>query len=73
MKLYLFKFMIFTLLSVSASNAYAMWQCYVADKGGHVWESKGLTQENALAVATSFCKSFSPNGKSCRTTECVQS
>lgn len=60
------------LFSIFSINSYALWQCYAADKGGHFWESKGLTQENAQAVALSFCKSFSPHGTSCEPRKCME-
>lgn len=48
------------------------WECYAADQGGHFWKSTGMTQERALAVAMSFCGAYSPNGKTCQMSKCLE-
>lgn len=73
MKCSFWRILILTLFSLFSANTFALWQCYVADKGGHLWESKGLTQDHALAVATKFCEAYSPNGNTCHKRNCLQS
>lgn len=73
MKFSVSKILTVILLNVFFSNTYALWLCSVSDKGGHTWESKGKTVDNALAVAQSFCESFSPHGKSCHKKQCLES
>lgn len=55
------------------ANAFADWQCYVVDKGGHRWASTGMTQDHANQVAMSFCTAYSPNSSSCHTASCLTS
>jgi hypothetical protein len=70
MKSTCWKFILFGLLVISTLNAYADWQCYVADKGGHTWTSTGMTEERANAIAFSFCNAYSPNASSCHLSNC---
>ena len=72
MKAMLWKFILFTSISTLSLTAHAEWQCYAADKGGHLWESKGFTQEHANAVALSFCTAYSPDSSSCHTSNCAE-
>lgn len=73
MRMLLFYCLFFSFLSLFTSITFAdsKWQCYAADKGGHRWASPGLTEENAAAVALTFCKAFSPHASSCHHTECA--
>jgi hypothetical protein len=74
--------LVLAVLSVMFSfNAYAEeevvqvqknWQCYAVDQGGHYWKSTGMTQERAGEVAMSFCGAYSPNGKSCQVSKCME-
>lgn len=59
-------------LTTLSLNAYAEWQCYVVDQGGHYWTSPGSTQERATAVALSFCSAYSPNGHTCHMSKCLE-
>jgi hypothetical protein len=59
-----------SVFSFFSLNAYADWECYVADDGGHFWKSTGMTQERAVAVAKSFCSSYSPMGGTCHEDKC---
>ena len=70
MKFTLSKFVFVSLLSLLSLNAYADWECFAGDAGGHFWKSTGMIQERAVAVAMSFCSSFSPNGDSCHEDKC---
>lgn len=63
---------ILSMLCLISLNAYADWECYTVDQGGHYWMSTGMTQERAVAVAMSFCSSHSPNGKSCQPSKCME-
>jgi hypothetical protein len=59
-------------LSILSLNAHAVWQCYVADQGGHYWTSTGSTPDLAEAVATNFCTAHSPQGDTCHTAKCFE-
>lgn len=72
MKSVIGKFLLSGLLSMFALNAYAEWQCYAVDAGGHYWKSTGQTQDRANAVAMNFCTAHSPNGSSCQTDKCLE-
>lgn len=71
MNLQVFKIITVIALSLSATHAFADWQCYASDKSGHTWASGGSTQERATAVAMSFCSSFSHEGGTCQPTKCT--
>jgi hypothetical protein len=58
-------------LSMLSVNAFAEYECYAGDKGGHLWASTGSTQERATAVAMSFCSGYSPDSASCQVNKCV--
>ncbi len=62
---------LFVFLSTFNFNAYAEMQCFVKDKGGHMWASEGSTEERATAVAMSFCSAYSPNSASCQFNRCI--
>jgi len=63
---------IFLLIFSSLSmNAYAQFECFAGDKGGHYWTSTGQTQDRATAVAMSFCTAYSPDSASCQITKCA--
>lgn len=59
------------LTSVFSLNASAQVQCFVKDKGGHMWASEGSTDERATAVAMSFCSAYSPNSVTCQFNRCI--
>jgi hypothetical protein len=58
----------FTTFSI---NAFAAYECYAGDKGGHMWKSAGSTEERATAVAMSFCTGYSPDSASCQFKKCI--
>jgi hypothetical protein len=58
-------------LSITSFQASAGWQCFVKDKGGHMWASEGSTEDRATAVAMSFCSAYSPNSTSCQFNRCI--
>lgn len=58
-------------LSMVSLNAFAEWQCYARDKGGHMWKSEGSTEERATAVAMSFCSGYSPDSATCKISKCA--
>jgi hypothetical protein len=60
------------LLALFSVQANANWQCYAVDQGNHFWKSSGMTQERASQVALSFCSAYSPNGKSCQVSKCME-
>lgn len=60
-----------TSLSILSLNASANVQCFVKDKGGHMWASEGSTEDRATAVAQSFCSAYSPNGATCQFSRCI--
>jgi hypothetical protein len=66
------KLVLLNVLSILSINAHAEWQCYTVDKGGHYWTSTGSTPERATGVAMSFCKAYSPNGKTCQLNKCLE-
>ncbi len=58
-------------LSLFSLNVSAGVQCFVKDKGGHMWASEGSTEDRATAVAMSFCSAYSPNSTSCQFNRCI--
>jgi hypothetical protein len=58
-------------LSLLSLSAYADWQCYTVDTGGHYWTSPGTTRERACAVAMNFCSAHSGYG-GCSVNKCFQ-
>lgn len=71
MKTKILKLLLCISVSTFSFNAFAQWQCYVNDKGGHTWRSEGSTKDRATAVAMSFCSSSSPDSKSCQFNQCM--
>lgn len=59
-------------LTLNTYNAYAEWQCYASDKGGHLWMSTGMTQDHANTVAYNFCTAYSPNSDTCHISNCTE-
>ena len=59
------------LTSMFSLNASAQVQCFVKDRGGHMWASEGSTDERATAVAMSFCSAYSPDSASCAFNRCI--
>lgn len=57
--------------TIFSFNAFAQSQCYVNDKGGHFWSSKGSTDDRATAVAMNFCKAYSPDSSTCTFSKCI--
>jgi hypothetical protein len=64
------KLVLLFVLSFCGFNAYANFQCYAMDSGGHTWTSEGLTEEHANTVALSFCSAYSPDSGSCHMSKC---
>lgn len=58
-------------VSTFSFNAFAQFQCYVNDKGGHFWRSEGSTEDRATTIAMNFCKAYSPNSSSCIFNKCI--
>jgi hypothetical protein len=64
-------FLLISCLSTFSLNASAEYQCFVKDRGGHMWASEGSTEDRAKAVAMSFCSAYSPNSASCSFNRCI--
>ncbi len=58
-------------VSTFGFNAFAQFQCFANDKGGHFWESKGSTEARAKKVAMNFCKAYSPHSSTCVFNKCI--
>lgn len=61
----------FLLTSCFSINAFAEYQCFTRDIGGHQWASEGSTEERATAVAMSFCTAYSPDSGTCKFNKCI--
>jgi len=71
MKKLLWIFLLISYSSLFSTNAFAQYQCFVRDKGGHMWASDGSTEDRATTVAMSFCSAYSPNSSTCEFNRCI--